>query len=68
MHNIETWIKVVVGFLTGIVSIFTGLFGLVFTVLLGLMGIDFITGLIAGALNEGLSSRKGYKEYSVKSM
>lgn len=55
-------IKSVAGFIAGIVSIVTGLFGVVFAVLLGLMAIDFITGCIAAVVSgEGLRSLKGVK-------
>lgn len=61
MDRSDLIVKMIVGVSGGIVSVFTGLFGLVFTALLGLMLIDFITGIIAAMFNEGLKSAKGYK-------
>ncbi|MBU7316169.1 phage holin family protein [Paenibacillus oleatilyticus] len=61
MERIDLLVKTIVGVVSGFVSMLVGGLGLVFTVLLGLMAIDFITGLLAGAFNEGLQSRKGAK-------
>jgi toxin secretion/phage lysis holin len=61
VERADLFIKALIGVIGGIVSITTGIFGLVFTILIGLMAIDFITGLMAGAMNEGLQSSKGYR-------
>lgn len=61
MERIDLLVKTIVGVVSGFVSMLVGGLGLVFTVLLGLMAIDFITGLLAGAFNEGLQSGKGAK-------
>lgn len=62
MERTDLIIKIVLGVLGGIASILTGLFGLFFTILLGLMAIDFITGVMAAVVSgEGLKSAKGYK-------
>ncbi|WP_223869697.1 phage holin family protein [Paenibacillus sabuli] len=54
-------VKAAMGLITAMVSLFTGLFGMMFTVLLGLMAIDLLTGVLAGAYTEGLSSSRGYR-------
>ncbi|MBJ6362175.1 phage holin family protein [Paenibacillus sp. GCM10012307] len=61
MERADVFIKTIGSILAGILSIFTGLFGVVFTILLGLMAVDFLTGLIAAYVTEGLKSSKGYK-------
>lgn len=62
MEKVEGWIRVVAGILGGIVSILVGSFGLFFTILLGMMLVDFITGIMAAVVSgEGLKSSKGYK-------
>lgn len=44
-----------------VISYIVGGIGIAFTVLLGMMIIDFITGMLAGSVNEGLSSSAGKK-------
>ncbi|WP_270164887.1 phage holin family protein [Paenibacillus sp. SYP-B4298] len=61
MDRVDIMVKTVSSVAAGIVSVFTGLFGVVFTILLGLMAVDFITGIIAAYVTEGLKSSKGYK-------
>jgi toxin secretion/phage lysis holin len=62
VERTDVFIKMVIGVITSIISIFTGLFGLMFTVLLGLMAIDFITGVMGAIFSgEGLKSNKGYR-------
>ncbi|GFN30808.1 phage holin family protein [Paenibacillus xylaniclasticus] len=62
MERTDVVVKSIVGVASGIVSIFTGLFGLVFTILIGLMAIDFVTGIMGAIMSgEGLRSNKGYK-------
>ncbi|MEK4006313.1 phage holin family protein [Paenibacillus sp. FSL H3-0333] len=60
MERVDLVIKSVVAIFAGIVSALTGLFGIIFTVLLGLMALDIITGLLAAIVTkEGWRSRKG---------
>lgn len=61
MERADVIVKTIGSILAGIVSVFTGLFGVVFTILLALMALDFITGIIAAYVTEGLRSSKGYK-------
>ena len=53
------FIKSTIGIVTGIVSWMVGGFGLVFTILIGLMMIDFITGFLAGIVQKKINSRIG---------
>ncbi|WP_256761392.1 phage holin family protein [Cohnella sp. WQ 127256] len=62
MDRTDIIIKAIAGLVGAIVSIFTGLFGLMFTVLLGMMAIDYITGITSAIVSgEGLSSTRGYR-------
>ena len=62
MEKSDLIIKSVIGVVGGIVSIFTGLFGLMFTGLLGMMAIDYLTGITSSIVfGEGLSSSRGYR-------
>jgi toxin secretion/phage lysis holin len=62
VDKIDNTVKIVAGVIGSIVSILTGTFGLFFTVLIGLMFIDFISGVMAALVtNQGLQSAKGYK-------
>jgi toxin secretion/phage lysis holin len=61
VERVDWAIKAGVGIIAGLVSWMVGSFGIVFTVFLGLQVIDFITGIMAGAINEGLSSPRGKK-------
>jgi len=54
-------VKSIVAFVTGVVSMMVGLVGLFMTILIGLMVIDFITGVFAAMYKEGLRSSKGIK-------
>lgn len=60
MERIDLAIKACIATLAGIVSMITGMFGIMFTVLMGLMVFDIITGLLASIVSgEGWRSRKG---------
>lgn len=60
MERIDLAIKTGIAGLAAIISMATGTFGLMFTVLIGLMGIDIITGMLASIVTrEGWRSRKG---------
>lgn len=61
MERIDVLIKFIFGMATGLVSWMVGGFGLVFTVLIGLMVIDFITGVMVGVYEKNISSRIGTK-------
>lgn len=62
MERTDIIIKTIVGIIGGIVSVLTGLFGVMFTVLLGMMALDYITGVLSAIISkEGLSSAKGYR-------
>lgn len=67
MERLDLWIKSAIAIIGSLVSWMVGGLGLAFTVLLGLMLLDFITGLMAGAFSEeGLNSNKGYKGFVKK--
>ncbi|WP_223178894.1 holin family protein [Paenibacillus sp. B2(2019)] len=59
MERTDIFIKSVIGVVTGLVSWMIGGFGLVFTVLIGLMAIDFITGFMVGIYEKNINSRIG---------
>ncbi|MFI2857560.1 holin family protein [Paenibacillus sp. JSM ZJ436] len=61
VERIDVFIKFLIGLATGLVSWMVGGFGLVFTVLIGLMAIDFITGIMVGVYEKNISSRIGTK-------
>lgn len=61
VERLDLVIKVTAGVVAAFVSWMIGSFGIIFTVFLALQAIDFITGLMAGAVNEGLNSPKGKK-------
>ncbi|MFB9274915.1 phage holin family protein [Cohnella cellulosilytica] len=62
MDRSDFIVKAIVGFLGSIVSISMGLFGMFFTILIGMMAIDFISGCMAAIVSgEGMESVKGYK-------
>ena len=61
MERIDILIKFIAGAFTGIISWMVGGFGLVFTVLIGLMAIDFITGILVGIYEKKVNSRIGTK-------
>ncbi|MFZ3172085.1 MAG: phage holin family protein [Carboxydocellales bacterium] len=57
----ENQIKVFGTAVGAVISYIVGGIGIAFAVLLGMMIIDFITGMMAGSVNEGLSSSTGKK-------
>jgi toxin secretion/phage lysis holin len=60
VERIDLAVKSGVAVFAGIISLITGLFGIVLTALIGLMFIDIITGLLASVVTrEGWRSRKG---------
>lgn len=66
LDRVDIWIKTGIGTLAGIVSIVTGLFGIVFSILLLLMLLDFISGIMAAAYTTGLKSSIGTKGFIKK--
>lgn len=61
MERVDLFVKTVIGIVGGTVSWMVGGLGLAFVVLLGLMALDFITGLMVGVSGTGLSSAVGRK-------
>lgn len=61
MERMDIFIKSIAGVITGLVSWMIGGFGLVFTVLLGLMALDFITGFMVGIYQKQINSKIGTK-------
>jgi len=62
MDRVDIWVKTIIGIAGGVFSFLTGLFGLMFTVLILMMFVDYITGIMGAIISkEGLSSKKGYK-------
>ncbi|MFW5436262.1 phage holin family protein [Paenibacillus apiarius] len=59
MERIDLLFKAAFGFVGSFISWMVGGLGLVFVVLLGLMVMDFATGIMAGITGPGLSSSKG---------
>lgn len=57
----ERQIATIVGVVGAVVSYLVDGIGLAATVLLGMMAIDYVTGLIAAAYNHKLHSRTGFK-------
>src|SRR5690625_4272400 len=63
MERFDLAVKATIGFIGAIISYLIGGLGVAFTVLLGLMMLDYITGLMVGAVNKNLSSRVGAKGF-----
>lgn len=62
MERTDVFIKMIVGFATGIFSIMTDNFGIFFTILFIMMLLDFISGIITAVYTgEKIQSKKGYK-------
>jgi toxin secretion/phage lysis holin len=57
----DVYFKSVISVIGGIISWAVGGLGVAFAVLLGLMAIDFITGMMVGSVGPGLSSSTGKK-------
>lgn len=63
MERIDVWIKSIVMVVASSVSYLVGGFGLAFTVLLGLMAIDYVTGLMVAIYKKNLSSKVGSRGF-----
>lgn len=61
MERLDLIIKSGVGLTVGLVTWLIGSFGIAFTVLLGLLLLDFISGFLVGAYEKKLSSSVGIK-------
>lgn len=59
MERVDIFIKFTIGTFTGFVSWMVGGFGLVFTVLIGLMALDFLSGIMVGIYEKKINSRIG---------
>lgn len=59
MERVDIFIKFTIGTFTGLVSWMVGGFGLVFTVLIGLMAFDILTGIMVGIYEKKLNSKIG---------
>lgn len=59
MERVDVFIKFAIGTFTGLVSWMVGGFGLVFTVLIGLMAFDILTGILVGIYEKKLNSKIG---------
>ena len=55
MDNIITWIKLVAGVITGLLSYLFGGLDMLFTALLVCMAVDYITGVVAALYEKRLS-------------
>jgi toxin secretion/phage lysis holin len=63
MERIDLVIKTVIGVTGSFVSFLVGGFGIAFTILLGMMLLDYITGIMVGISNKSLSSAIGRKGF-----
>lgn len=59
MERIDLWIKASVAFVSTFISFLVEGFGLAFVILLGMMAIDYITGIMVGVVQKKLSSSIG---------
>ncbi len=59
LERVDLFFKAVIGIIGGIVSWMVGGLGLALVILLGLMAIDYFTGLMVGVVKKALSSRVG---------
>jgi toxin secretion/phage lysis holin len=59
MERLDLYVKTGSGIVGGIISWMVGGLGMAIVVLLGLMVIDFITGMLAASAGDGLNSSKG---------
>lgn len=57
--NWVTWLKAVWAAIGGVLSLLFGVWTMFVVIVLGLMLIDYITGVIAAGINKDLSSQKG---------
>lgn len=63
MERLDMYVKAIIMVTGGFVSYLVGGLGLAFTVLLGLMVIDYITGLMKAAYTKSISSKIGSKGF-----
>lgn len=56
----EKWIATISGVIGSVISFSIDGVGMVVTVLIGFMAIDYITGILSGIVNKSLSSRIGF--------
>lgn len=63
MERLDMYVKTIIMVIGGLVSYLVGGLGLAFTVLLGLMLIDYITGLMKAAYTKSISSKIGSKGF-----
>ena len=61
MDNIITWIKLVAGVITGLLSYLFGGLDMLFTALLVCMAVDYITGVLAALYEKRLNSEIGFR-------
>lgn len=60
MNEVSVYLKLISGFVCGIITFIWGGADAMFTILLSLMAIDYITGVMAGAKQKALSSEVGF--------
>ena len=61
MDNIITWVKLVAGVITGLLSYLFGGLDMLFTALLVCMAVDYITGVLAALYEKRLNSEVGFR-------
>lgn len=61
MDRLDIWIKSAIGLIVGIISWTVEMFGIFFVVLLGMMALDFITGLLVAGYEKKINSSIGRK-------
>lgn len=61
MDNIITWIKLVAGVITGLLSYLFGGLDMLFTALLVCIAVDYITGVLAALYEKRLNSEIGFR-------
>ena len=61
MDNIITWIKLVAGVITGLLSYLFGGLDMLFTALLVCIAVDYITGVLAALYEKRLNSEVGFR-------
>lgn len=63
MERLDMYVKTLAMVVGGLISYMVGGLGLAFTILLGLMVIDYVTGLMVAIYNKNLSSKIGSKGF-----
>ena len=61
MDNIITWVKLVAGVITGLLSYLFGGLDMLFTALLVCIAVDYITGVLAALYEKRLNSEIGFR-------